>query len=272
MSNTQLRIISGLILATIVTVSVYVGTQLTLILIGAIAILTVDEIYCNFFKNHRFSVGYFVSFLIFTASYGYIFFISPSKEITNSLNIAALIINLFLILYLFLVDMESDLIHRISDKIPQVGAIIILFPVVSLSSIMFQEKWQALLAVLLLVNFGMDTGAWLFGKNFGKHKLWKKVSPNKTIEGLFGGMFTSSIVGGLSWYGIFGQVRPVYFILFAFLGAMSQVGDLIQSKMKRQVGVKDSSALIPGHGGVYDRIDSLIFLSPFYVLVLRFIL
>ena len=60
------------------------------------------------------------------------------------------------------------------------------------------------------------------------------------------------------------------FGLFCILGVLSQVGDLVQSKIKRQFGVKDSSQLIPGHGGVYDRIDSLIFLAPFYATVIRY--
>lgn len=271
MSNTQLRIISAFVLALIVVICVYFGTKTTLAFIGIMSVLTVDEIYCNFFDNQRFSLGYFVSIGIFIASFVYLFFMGAPKETIDTANYMAVAVNLVLVLYLFFVDMDSKLLHSISDKIPQIGSVIILFPVISLSSLVLEENWQALLAILLLVNFSMDTGAWLFGKNFGKRKLWVKVSPNKTIEGLFGGMLTAAIVGIISWYLILGQMKPVFFLLFAFLGGMSQVGDLIQSKMKRQVGVKDSSALIPGHGGVYDRVDSLFFLAPFFVLVLKLV-
>jgi phosphatidate cytidylyltransferase len=123
----------------------------------------------------------------------------------------------------------------------------------------------------MMVTFSMDTGAWFFGRKFGKHKLWPAVSPNKTIEGLVGGMFLASIMGSLTWYLFFHQLKWESSVIFAICGAISQVGDLIQSKIKREFQIKDSSNLIPGHGGVYDRIDSLIFLSPFFVVVVKYL-
>jgi phosphatidate cytidylyltransferase len=131
--------------------------------------------------------------------------------------------------------------------------------------------WRQVLVLLFVVTFGMDTGAWFFGKNFGKRKLWPEVSPNKTVEGLFGGMFTSALLGGVFWYIFFSDLSLIVIFIFALCGAISQVGDLIQSKIKREYAIKDSSALIPGHGGVYDRIDSLIFLSPFFIIVVRYL-
>ena len=118
--------------------------------------------------------------------------------------------------------------------------------------------------MLLLVTYGMDTGAWFFGKNFGKKKLWKKVSPNKTIEGFFGGMFTSALIGscGLFLYGT--TPTALIAIVFGLCGGVSQLGDLLESKLKRQAKIKDSSNLIPGHGGFYDRVDSLFFWVPFF--------
>ncbi len=117
----------------------------------------------------------------------------------------------------------------------------------------------------------MDTGAWFFGKNFGKNKLWPAVSPKKTVEGLIGGMIVAAVCSTVFWNAAFPVFHWYYALIFAFCGLISQVGDLVQSKLKREFEIKDSSNLIPGHGGVYDRIDSLIFLSPFFVIVVKYL-
>lgn len=128
-----------------------------------------------------------------------------------------------------------------------------------------------LLYVLILVWFA-DSGAYFCGKAFGKHKLLVTVSPNKTWEGLLGGVVLSSAVGA-----IFIQFTPQDFVLRQFdatvlfvmsLGTIliSVLGDLTESMFKRQAGIKDSSQLIPGHGGILDRIDSLTAALPFFCL------
>ncbi|MBT7609035.1 MAG: phosphatidate cytidylyltransferase [Bacteriovoracaceae bacterium] len=271
MSNTQLRIVSALMLSAIVAACIVAGNQMVLILFGAVSILAIDELVCNFFKKKRFSIRYQLSELIFIIPFAYIFFIANSESYAESVSYYAIGLNFLLIVYLFSISMESKLIDNLGNKFPEFSGILFLLPLVSLSSLLFFKDWKLLLATLLVVNFGMDSGAWLIGKNFGKNKLWKKVSPNKTIEGLLGGMFIAGLVGCIAWKMFFGDASPTFFVLFALLGAMSQLGDLIQSKMKRQAGVKDSSSLIPGHGGVYDRIDGLIFLAPFYLMALKFI-
>jgi len=116
---------------------------------------------------------------------------------------------------------------------------------------------------LLFVIFMTDTGAFYFGRIFGKHKLYPSVSPGKTWEGAIGG-FLSSLLAVL----IFSYFFPVYrlnvfiWILAASLSILSQVGDLAESLLKRNHGVKDSGKILPGHGGVLDRIDGLLFAIP----------
>jgi phosphatidate cytidylyltransferase len=113
-----------------------------------------------------------------------------------------------------------------------------------------------------------DTGAWFFGKNFGKHKLWPSVSPKKTVEGFVGGLITSSLCGLLYWHLFLGKISWGLWLFFILVGICAQVGDLIQSKFKRQFNIKDSSNIIPGHGGVYDRVDSLLFVIPLFAAAL----
>ncbi|GAB2947776.1 phosphatidate cytidylyltransferase [Hafnia psychrotolerans] len=121
-----------------------------------------------------------------------------------------------------------------------------------------------LLYVMLLV-WGADSGAYLFGKLFGKHKLAPKVSPGKTWEGLIGGLLTSALI---SW--LFGSyaplnVVPATLLICTVIAALASVlGDLTESMFKREAGIKDSGNLIPGHGGILDRIDSLTAAVPVF--------
>jgi phosphatidate cytidylyltransferase len=116
--------------------------------------------------------------------------------------------------------------------------------------------------VLLFAIWASDTGAFIFGKNFGKRRLVPAISPKKTFEGLAGAMVGSMIITGLSskllGLGVFEAL-----ILGAVIGILGQTGDIFESIWKRVSAVKDSSSLIPGHGGILDRIDSFIFTAPF---------
>ncbi|MDY6830792.1 MAG: phosphatidate cytidylyltransferase [Thermodesulfobacteriota bacterium] len=124
---------------------------------------------------------------------------------------------------------------------------------------------------LLLLVFLGDTGAFYGGRFFGKHKLLPAVSPGKTIEGAVGGMTATMGVGAT--INVFFPVLPwglamdrlpwtTALIFFMVVGVVGQAGDLFESTMKRDAGVKDSGALFPGHGGLLDRIDALIFAIP----------
>ncbi len=122
---------------------------------------------------------------------------------------------------------------------------------------------------LLLLVWTNDTGAYLFGSRFGKHKLFERISPKKTWEGTIGGaVFAVLIAWGLSFL-IKDFTLPQWLALSVVAAIGSNLGDLIESMLKRSVGVKDSGTLLPGHGGLLDRFDAFIFCLPFYWLVLQ---
>ncbi len=118
-----------------------------------------------------------------------------------------------------------------------------------------------------------DTAAMFFGSNFGKHKLAPSVSPHKTIEGFIGGFIGVFLVAALFKAVWLKDVDVVHFLILSVLiGLFGQLGDLAESLWKRSLGIKDSSSIIPGHGGVLDRFDSLLFASPVVYFYLKYIL
>jgi len=120
---------------------------------------------------------------------------------------------------------------------------------------------------LLLMFFAMvvlaDTGAYYTGRLIGRHKLAPRVSPGKTIEGAVGGLVAAIAAGPLSRLLFFHEIPLVHaLVLGALIGVLGPIGDLAESMLKRGAGVKDSGTLLPGHGGVLDRVDSILFCAP----------
>ena len=122
-----------------------------------------------------------------------------------------------------------------------------------------------LMYVFALV-WGADSGAYFAGRAFGKHKLAPNVSPGKTIEGFVGGVLTTAVlIIAVAVYRELSAVRLMAFLGLSLLTVLASVlGDLLESMIKRQAGVKDSGNIFPGHGGALDRIDSLTAAAPIF--------
>lgn len=126
---------------------------------------------------------------------------------------------------------------------------------------------QVTMIGILCIIWVSDSFAYIVGKNFGKKKLFEKISPKKTVEGFWGGFFGALITSCIiSYY----SDKPLWkwIILGIVLIISGTLGDLVESKFKRSANTKDSGTLLPGHGGLLDRLDSLIFASPFAFLTL----
>ncbi len=131
---------------------------------------------------------------------------------------------------------------------------------------------DSLLLLFAILWIG-DSSAMGFGKWLGKHKLAPSVSPNKTIEGFIGGIIGSVIVGLVLYFWKFNNIHILHIIIVSFGCSISgQIGDLVESMWKRSLQIKDSSNLIPGHGGILDRFDSLLFAAPFMYLYFHLML
>jgi len=126
------------------------------------------------------------------------------------------------------------------------------------------------MAVILIVWMS-DTVAYLVGRSFGKHKLAPAISPGKTVEGALGGLLGAMLVGSAALVSFGLATWPLGLAVSAAIGGIGQIGDLCESMLKRQANAKDSGTLIPGHGGVLDRIDALLFAFPAALLVATYL-
>lgn len=268
--NTSLRILSAVILIIVLLACIFYGQLATHGFVIVAGSLIVYEIFTNFLKRPPFGVLSIISIFIFAFLYWFTNISNSSLQFQHSILIIALFVDAIFVFYLFFTQMESNSFKITWERLPILLPLKLSIFLVCVGMLIQLPNWKALIGLVLFVNFGMDTGAWLIGKNFGKHKLWKSVSPSKTMEGLFGGIFFSALLGSLYSYFMINSFSWVLPLIFGGLGVFSQVGDLVQSKIKRQFAIKDSSALIPGHGGVYDRVDSLMFVAPMFLVLFKY--
>lgn len=133
-----------------------------------------------------------------------------------------------------------------------------------------EEGPQLLLYLVLMTQVG-DVAQYLWGKRFGRRKVLPRVSPNKTVEGLAGGVFTIALLS--LWLGPFltPMSWPLALMVGVLVAALGFTGDVTISALKRDLGVKDSSSLIPGHGGILDRVDSLTYTAPLFFHLIRYL-
>ncbi|MCO8041758.1 phosphatidate cytidylyltransferase [Acinetobacter bohemicus] len=145
------------------------------------------------------------------------------------------------------------------------GIILISAAVTAIFSVWQNSPWW--LMYLFLLVWGADSGAYFVGRKFGKKKLAPNVSPNKSVEGLYGGIVTSMliVIAVASLYLEMTWAELSLFLILSIVTVFSSVlGDLFESMIKRRAGIKDSGRILPGHGGVLDRIDSLLAAAPIF--------
>jgi phosphatidate cytidylyltransferase len=139
------------------------------------------------------------------------------------------------------------------------------------SPLTWDTNGVAILLLLLVVIVVSDSGQYYTGRAFGRRPLAPRISPKKTVEGAIGGVIVATAVMAIGGHYVFESPIWMLALLGAVISMLGIVGDLFESLLKRSAGVKDSSNLIPGHGGVLDRIDSWLFAAPVYYVFVRFI-
>jgi phosphatidate cytidylyltransferase len=221
------------------------------------------------FKTKSAKYGFLLALGVCIIATGYHVGFHTQFDVSASYNICALVVAFWAIIFLWLQGFPSSAILW-SPK--PVMAIIGLLLLVS--------TWLAIISILMMVNgkwlLGLaittvalaDVGGYVVGKLFGRHKLAPTISPGKTWEGLLGGLlFQLPLIIGLKI-----ALPDTNLLKLALLtipvGLISVVGDLFESMLKRQRGVKDSSSLLPGHGGILDRLDGVMAALPLFLVIL----
>lgn len=266
MRETIIRAISGLLYVSILVVSILSSEFIFITLFFLLGFVCLRELE----KLLRLK-----SYALY-AVHALFFYLFSYLKFDTSATVILLCITLFVNLFLV-----KDLIFiRTIPVFEKKKYIILIFYLISSSVFLtliptYNGTFNPYLIVgVFVLIWANDTFAFIVGKNFGRNKLYEKISPNKTIEGFLGGLVFSGLSGYIIF--LFTDYRSLLFWLgmAIILSIFGTLGDLIQSKFKRQAGVKDSGNLMPGHGGLYDRLDSIIFSSPFayaYLLIIDYV-
>ena len=253
------RVLSGLIMAPLLAI-LYFGGYILFAACFLIGIMAVREFY-NGFHAMDIKPNYGIAVIAATALYVIDLFTDDPQW--YMLWFFAVV--LASLLYLFNIE------HRkLEDAMATITGIVYVVFFSFHVTLVEQTEYGILIWLVVLTAFGTDIMAYFSGFLFGKHKLCPKISPKKTIEGSIGGTLGSVILSGLFGYFFAPEVLVHCLIIGVLGGIVSQFGDLTASIFKRKMGIKDYGNLIPGHGGILDRFDSVLFTGPmvYYYIVL----
>lgn len=254
------RVISAVIALLITVPLILLGGvyfKVLVILLGIYALYELLRL-----KKNIPSVMKYISYVLYVVLllYGYIF--------TNGVFVlnASLLIIVFMVLFLSLIYYHNNKKYNIEDVFYLLSSIVFLSSAFNLF-VVVREMSLMLVIYLFLVTTLTDTFAYIIGSKYGKKKLIPSISPNKTIEGSIGGVIAGVSVGSIFYMTMIGGNIFVVILMTLLLSILGQCGDLVFSQIKRYFGIKDFSKLMPGHGGVLDRLDSMIFVLFGYVII-----
>ncbi|MGO4821304.1 MULTISPECIES: phosphatidate cytidylyltransferase [unclassified Flavobacterium] len=268
MNETLKRSISGAIYIILLIASILYSTESFFILFGVFLLIATVE-FCNLVQINK-----IVPVLIASISYALFYQITFAKEGTlyllrfsKTFDLAILFSTLFVFAKCihFLFDTKVSKIDSFSKYVYLVGYIIL--PFIIITKIPFGKDGynpKILISIFILI-WTNDTFAYIVGKSIGRTKLFERISPKKTIEGFMGGVVFAVIISyliAIYFIEIAEEKIYIWIIIALIVGVFGTIGDLIESKFKRTAGVKDSGKIMPGHGGVLDRLDSVIFVAP----------
>ncbi|WP_428228975.1 phosphatidate cytidylyltransferase [Flavobacterium sp.] len=282
MNETLKRTISGAVYIALLLTSILFSTESFIVLFGIFLIIATYE-FCNLVGLNKVFSILFVSLFYSTVSLISFYRVETENYINKLLKeniqitvdtdrlftillVITLIVSIKCIVFLF--D-DTHTISKVSKYIYLIGYIMLPFLFITKISFGIKDYNPKIIIGLFILIWTNDTFAYLVGKSIGKHKLFERISPKKTIEGFLGGVVFAAFAGFLISK-LYIQPNPdfssksilIWTIIALIVSIFGTIGDLIESKFKRIAGVKDSGAIMPGHGGVLDRLDSVIFVAP----------
>ncbi len=245
----KVRIITGVFWGSIIAIVTYLGGVLFELVYLGITCIAIYEITKLLQSRKKLSYEAIVNYILAIAMYfaGYFF---------DTTSVGFVLLIYVSINFILFVTNQNITLARLSQTL-FVGLYVVLFMyhMIMLNNTKF--VW-----LVYIIAFGTDTFAYFVGVFFGKHKLCPHVSPKKTVEGAIGGIVGCTILTVI-YFKVLGINNFLYTIIFSiFVSAFSMIGDLLASKIKREHGIKDFGNFLPGHGGILDRFDSLLFVAP----------
>lgn len=258
MKETLTRILSGLVYIVLLIIATTFSFTTFLVLFGLFMLLCVVE-YCALTKISKLSPLLFAS----SAYLFFIFFpfsIKVETIIDGILVVATILINIRCIKFLY--NRSKNSVRPLLAHLFLVGYIVIPFLLLQKIPIIDGKFVPMVIIGIFILTWTNDTFAYIIGKSIGKTKLFERISPNKTVEGFIGGLIFTMLAATLLTEIYFAEERTTWLITAIIISIFGTLGDLIESKFKRMAGVKDSGTIMPGHGGILDRLDSIIFAAP----------
>lgn len=252
------RVISAAIFAVVFVLAALLGKIWFLLFVGLVCTLGILEFVAMAAKtgvqiHSKLLIGVALAFLI--ASY--------SKVMIGAY--FALAINILICVHFF--DHQPGIFTKIGTTI--FGFSYIALPLALLVMLRQYPDGQGFAYVIgvLAFTWANDVCAYIFGSMLGRHKLAPRISPSKSIEGAVAGLL-GTVAAGFLWAAVFKAHLPAALLIAAVSAIAALVGDLAESMLKRDIGIKDTGNIIPGHGGILDRFDSLFFVVPVFYLIL----
>lgn len=258
MNESLKRLLSGTVYVALLLVAISYSVTSFQILFGVFLLIAIYE-FCKLI-HLKYVPPLFIGTLIYSLGVYY--------KMNQVSNLFLLVFTLFVSIKClhFLFFSNKTQIDTFSKYLYLLGYIIFPFLIITkipLGKFGYNPKIMISIFILIWTN---DTFAYIVGKSLGKHKLYEKISPKKTIEGFLGGLVFSILASLIiSKFFIQGSLF-IWLIIAIIISFIGTIGDLIESKFKRIAGVKDSGSIMPGHGGILDRLDSIIFVIPFVYL------
>lgn len=264
MNEVVKRTLSGIIYIALLIGAILFSETTFLILFGIFYIISVYE-FCKLYRIPQ--TGGLLFSVIAAGSAVYL-----HNSTLNSIYLLVLPFSIYLI---------ADLLQNRSTEKTSVpkkylhltGYVVLPFLIIAQLPYLHERYTPLLLLSIFIMIWCNDTFAYICGKLFGKHKLYEKISPKKTVEGFIGGMLFTQIAAFLIFRYMEIEASLVFWMCTALgISVIGTIGDLIESRYKRQAGVKDSGSIMPGHGGILDRLDSILFAAPFIFLIYKLII
>ena len=261
MKELIVRAISGVLYISIIVFAMFSSREWLTGLFLILALITLNE----FLRVLSFKG--FIPYLLLVVGFYFLGFLPTNDLVIHVFLAASVLVNLWLLIKLFsTTNSTPSLAEKYLYSFFYITAGFIFLTRIPFTNL--DAKPGIIISIFVLI-WANDTFAYLVGKSIGKHKLMERVSPKKTIEGFFGGMVGAIIASFIIFKYTSLFSAPIWIAMALLISVIGTAGDLIQSKFKRLAGVKDSGKLMPGHGGLYDRLDSIIYVAPFVYLFIQ---